>query len=91
MVPELTQQKQRICTKDASFKVSETDKFKFMHSNALFIHNSKLESNSLHYIRTRYLRYHYIDLPLTKVFDFGMTVNVGSWDLVRESKAHFHQ
>lgn len=55
MVPELTQQKQRICTKGASFKVSETDKFKFMHSSALFIHYSKLESNSLHCIKTGYL------------------------------------
>lgn len=55
MVPELTQQKLRICTKDANFKVSETDKFKFMHFNALFIHCRKLESNSLHYIKTMYL------------------------------------
>lgn len=54
MVPELTQRKLRICTKDASFKVSETDKFKFMHSNILLIHYSKLESNSLHYIKIRY-------------------------------------
>lgn len=72
MVPELTQQKQRICTKDASFKVSKTDKFTFMHSNALFIHCSKLESNSLLCIKTMYL----LDITIlicqrTEVFDFG--------------------
>jgi len=54
-VPELTQLKQRIYTKDASCKVSEADRFRFMPTSALFIHCNKLESNFLPNIKTTYL------------------------------------
>lgn len=54
-VPELTQPKQRICTKDDSFKVSETDKLGIVHSSGLFCHCNSLESNSLLCILAVYL------------------------------------
>lgn len=77
-VPELTQPKQRIYTKGASFKVSEIDKFGFVHSNALFIHCNKLESNFLPYIKTLYLLDISILICPTGVFDFGTVyVNIG--------------
>lgn len=77
-VPELTQPKQRICIKDASFKVSETDKFGFMHSNASFIHCNKLKSNFLPYIKTVFLSgIAVLICQRTEVFDFGTICKYG--------------
>lgn len=92
MVPELTQQKQRICTKDASFKVSETDKFGFMNFNTLFIHCNKSETNFLTYIKTMYL----LDMAILichwlKLWLWNSMCKYESWDVVRESKANFSQ